>query len=112
VLGFNANGGYAEYARLPAVNAVRVPDHVTLEHAAVAQPWGSASRAPGPAVQSKRASRWPSSGAGPVGLARGRCQGIRLPRHRHRHRPHRLEVAGKLGADLIINPAAEDVVER
>lgn len=113
VLGFNADGGYAEYARLPAVNAVRVPDHVTLEHAAVAQPMGVCLHALRDRGDIKKGQTVAVFGAGPVGLGGVAiakvysCRAISIDID-----PYRLEVAGKLGADLTINPAKEDVVER
>jgi L-iditol 2-dehydrogenase len=113
VLGFNANGGYAEYARLPAVNAVRVPGHVTLEHAAVAQPMGVCLHALRDRGDIKEGLTVAVFGAGPVGLGGVAvakvygCRAIAIDTD-----PNRLAVAGKLGADLTVNPAEEDVVER
>jgi L-iditol 2-dehydrogenase len=113
VLGFNADGGYAEYARLPAVNAVRVPDHVTLEHAAVAQPMGVCLHALRDRGDIREGLTVAVFGAGPVGLGGVAiakvygCRAISIDTD-----SNRLKVAGKLGADLTINPAEEDVVER
>lgn len=113
VLGFNADGGYAEYARLPAVNAVRVPDHVTLEHAAVAQPMGVCLHALRDRGDIREGQTVAIFGAGPVGLGGVAiagvygCRSIAIDTD-----SYRLEVAKKIGAHEVINPSKEDVVGR
>lgn len=113
VLGFNADGGYAEYARLPAVNAVRVPDHVSLEHAAVAQPMGVCLHALRDRGEIREGLTVAVFGAGPVGLGGVAvakvygCRAIAIDTD-----ANRLRVAGKIGADLTVNPAEEDPVAR
>lgn len=113
VLGFNADGGYAEYAKLPAVNAVRVPDNVTLEHAALAQPMGVCLHALRDRGDIKEGLTVAVFGAGPVGLggvAVAKVYGCRVIAIDTDS--HRLEVARKIGADETVNPAEEDVTAR
>lgn len=113
VLGFNADGGYAEYARLPAVNAVKVPDHVSLEHAAVAQPMGVCLHALRDRGDIKPGQTVAIFGAGPVGLGGvavakvNGCRVISIDAD-----AQRLEVAKQIGADETINVLEEDVVDR
>ncbi len=44
-VGMTINGGMAEYCRFPATNAVRIPEHLAMDMAALAEPVATAIRA-------------------------------------------------------------------
>jgi L-iditol 2-dehydrogenase len=108
------NGAYAEYIRIPArivaKNTLRVPQHVSLEHAALTEPLACALHGledshahPGDTVA--------VIGGGPLGLmilhvaALAGCQVIAVVKH-----DAQAEIARALGARHIIQTAATDDV--
>ena len=113
VIGFNRDGGYAEYVAIPERNLVPLPDDLTFEHATIAQPLGVGYHAVVDRAEVKPGQDVVIFGAGPVGLgvlAMTRVSGARTILVELL--PHRIEVAKQLGADEIINAASEDVIER
>jgi len=110
------NGAYAEYIRIPAEivarNTLRVPEHVVLEHAALAEPLACAvhgfedsSPHPGDTVA--------VIGGGPLGLmilhvaALAGCRVIAVVKH-----DAQVRVANALGAKHVVKTTeVEDVVE-
>jgi len=109
-----AEGAWAEYMRFPT-NAInyKVPPDIKPEHAALIEPMACAIHAVergdiqlGDVVV--------IAGMGPIGLgmlqvARLRGPGMLIALDM---KPHRLELARKLGADLAIDVSKEDAVQR
>jgi len=104
------NGAYAEYIRIPAriveKDTLHVPDGVPFEHAALTEPL-----AVGVHAVEKAALKGDEAplvvGCGPVGLAviaALRLKGIR-PIVAADFSPKRRELAVKMGADVVVNPA-------
>lgn len=112
VIGLAADvpGGYGEYLRLPAHNALRVPDDLDLRDAALTEPLSVGAHA----VRLAGAllgARVLVIGAGPIGLAV--TVFARLAGARHlivsELDPTRRDRAGTLGASAVLDPAAEPV---
>ena len=116
MLGSTINGGYAEYARVPAVNAVPLPDSISYEQAAsmptVFLPCWS--------ILMRRAALKPwetvlipsaSSGVGTAGIQVARnVIGARVIATTSTE--EKVRKARELGADEVINYHQEDVAER
>lgn len=108
-VGVNYDGGFAEYCRVPAAQAYRIPDSVPLEEAAFAEPLACCIHG------LDRAKIVPGShvavlGAGSIGLLMvqlARAAGARVlvsePDERKRH------LAAELGAGVQIDPSSCDV---
>jgi L-iditol 2-dehydrogenase len=111
LMGMNAPGAYADYVVWPAANLFRIPDVLSFEHAALAEPVAVALHA----VSRVRLKPYETAvviGAGTIGLlvlALLRRMGLRrLVAVDISER--RLAVAQKLGADVTLNPSVENVV--
>jgi threonine 3-dehydrogenase len=112
ILGVDVDGGFAEYAVAPAVNAWRAPANVPLEVQSVMEPLGNAVHTAFAGDLS--ACRIAVTGCGPIGLfaigvarAAGAAQVIASD-----VAPYRLELARKMNADAVIDVAKEDFVSR
>ena len=115
VYGFqnNVNGGFAEYMRYPkeAINH-QVPKDLPLERAILIEPYACA------AWCVKRADiGWDDTvvlaGAGTLGLGMVGAARLRNPKRLvvMDTKPERLELAKKFGADVVLNPVNDDVVQ-
>ncbi|KUO85639.1 MAG: alcohol dehydrogenase catalytic domain-containing protein [Thermoproteus sp.] len=111
--GFITDGGYAEYIKVPARNAVRLPDNITFEQAA---PIGCSVTT---AIHATRRARPEVGeyvavyGVGAVGFALiqyNKLIGAKVIAIGRSER--KLQLAEELGADYVINARSEDVVER
>jgi D-arabinose 1-dehydrogenase-like Zn-dependent alcohol dehydrogenase len=112
LLGFAYDGGWAEYVTAPFFTLTPVPDGVLMEQAAiladaVATPYG-AIKTRGALRPAERVGLWGIGGLGTHGVQLARMLGAGLilavdPRASARDR------ALKLGADVAIDPASEDV---
>jgi len=109
-VGVNFDGGFAEFCRVPAVQAYKVPDEVGLDEAAMAEPIACCIHG------IDRANVVPGStvvvlGAGSIGLLLvqlARIAGARWilvsePDERKRR------LAAGFGADVLVNPFEQDV---
>ena len=112
ILGVDVNGGFAQYAVAPAVNAWRAPANVPLEVQAVMEPLGNAVHTAFSGDLS--ACRIAVTGCGPIGLfaigvarAAGACQVIASDIS-----PYRLDLARKMKADAVIDVSKESFVAR
>jgi threonine 3-dehydrogenase len=112
ILGVDVNGGFAEYAVAPAVNAWRAPANVPLEVQSIMEPLGNAVHTAFSGDLS--ACRIAVTGCGPIGLfaigvarAAGACQVIASDVS-----PYRLELARRMKADAVIDVSKEDFVRR
>ncbi len=111
VLGIHRPGAFAEYIVLPASNVWRHEKEIDLDIATLFDPLGNAVHA---------ATRFPVegedvliTGAGPIGLMT-----VAICRHLGARRlvvvdpvPHRRAMATTMGADLVIDPQAESLLE-
>ncbi|WP_353894412.1 L-threonine 3-dehydrogenase [Proteinivorax hydrogeniformans] len=112
ILGVDIDGTYAEYVALPAENAWVNPKDIDPAYLAVQEPLGNA-------VQTVLAGDIVGKsiavvGCGPIGIfavavakASGASKVIALEVNEYR-----MELAKKLGADVVINPINEDPVEK
>ncbi len=109
-----AEGSWAEYMRFPQ-NAInyKVPSEIKAEHAALIEPLACSLHAVERA-QIQLGDVVVIAGMGPIGLgmlqfARLKSPGLLIALDL---KPNRLEVARKLGADLALNVAEEDAIQR
>lgn len=114
VYGFqsNVNGGMAEYMKFPkeAINH-KIPQHLPIEQVVLTEPYSCSMHAVQRA-QIQLGDVVVLSGAGTLGLGMigpakksGPAKLVVLDLH-----GERLELAKKFGADVVLNPAEEDVV--
>lgn len=111
-LGVNIPGGFAEYCVVPARQAFRLPKHLPLSHAALAEPIACCLRGVDLAGITS-GDRVLIFGAGPMGaiiLQLARLQGASTvimadPQAGRRKR------AESLGASWVLDPAAENVID-
>jgi (R,R)-butanediol dehydrogenase / meso-butanediol dehydrogenase / diacetyl reductase len=106
-LSAGAPGAYAEFVRLPASQALKIPDGLDLRMAALTEPLAVGAHAAG-AAGPLLGKRVLIVGAGPIGLAVAMFAGVSGARHVvvSEMSPARRALAGQLGAD-IIDPQAE-----
>ena len=109
-VGVNFDGGYAEFCRVPAVQVYKVPDGVSLDEAAMAEPLACCIHG------ADQANITPGStvvvlGAGSIGLILVQLARISGARHIIVSEPdeRKRSLAAQLGADAQLNPLAEDV---
>ena len=112
ILGVDIDGGFAEYATVPAENAWVNPPDLPWEIAAVLEPFGNAVHTvyAGVGVEGKTVL---VTGAGPIGLmaiAVARASGATLVVATDLQ-PYRLEFARRMGADRTVHVGEEDPVE-
>ena len=112
ILGVDVNGGFAEYVTVPASNAWRAPTNVPIEVQGIMEPLGNAVHTAFAGDLS--ACRIAITGCGPIGLfaigvarAAGATQVIASD-----IAPYRLDLAGKMNADAVIDVSKEPFVER
>lgn len=111
ILGVDTNGSFAEYVALPEVVAWKNDEDIPSELASVQEPLGNAIYAT--LVTDVTGKRMAVFGDGPtglfsVGVARvsGAAEIFAVGRH-----PFRLEIAKKMGADIVLNEREMDVVD-
>lgn len=108
ILGVDVDGGFAPYAVIPWQNARKVPANVPLDVACVQDPLGNAVHTvmAGP-VEGQDIL---ITGMGPIGLfALAVCKAMGANSVAVTEvSPYRLEMAERMGADLIINPTKEN----
>lgn len=109
IIGIDRPGAFAEYVALPASNLVPIPDAISDDHAALFDPLGNAFHTVLHTDVSGKAVA--VIGCGPIGLfavgiaaAAGAERVIAVEPH-----PDRLEIARRMGADLVLDPGSEDV---
>ncbi len=115
ILGVDVDGAFAEYVRFPARNAWEVDPRISADVASIHDPFGNAVHtAFGPGDGTEVAtSDVVVLGCGPIGLfavgiarAMGAAQVIAVEPNEFR-----LGLAKRMGADVMIDPSAEDPVE-
>lgn len=114
-IGYEFDGGFAEFIRIPAIaiangNAVKLPERVSFEEGALIEPLACCIRG------LKNAGTGFNDvvlivGAGPIGLMHLQLSKIVGASKVIVSEPiaSRREKAAKLGADIIVNPASEDL---
>lgn len=110
ILGVDTNGVFAEYVRIPAANAWLNPPDMPPEIAALQENFGNAVHT-AQAIDA-RGKRVLVTGCGPVGLmaiAVVRALGARTIIATDVS-AYRLNLARTMGADVVLNPAEDDVM--
>ena len=109
IFGIHTNGCFAEYTLLPEPCAVKVMDGVRADEAALLEPMGGPFRAA--VLLDPLGSSLFLQGCGPIGLF-----GIAIARLAGAATiissdvsDYRLELAKKMGADVLLNPKRDDV---
>lgn len=112
ILGVDVNGGFAEYVAVPASNAWRAPENVSIEVQGIMEPLGNAVHT---AFSGELSGCCIAvTGCGPIGLfaigvarAAGACQVIASD-----VAPYRLDLARRMKADAVIDVSKESFTER
>lgn len=111
IIGVDVNGCFAEYVRVPAENIWKIKYDLPLEVAAIHDPLGNAVHTA--MMDNLTAQSVAVIGCGPIGLA-----AVAIARHAGASKifatdinEYRLNLAGKLGADRVINVSEEDPVK-
>lgn len=109
-VGVNYNGGFAEYCSMPAVQAYKIPDSVSLDEAAMAEPLACSIHG------IDRANIVPGDdvvilGAGGIGLMMVQLARIAGAKNIIISEPDKKkrEMAGSMGANAEIDPLTQDV---
>ena len=110
--GFTTDGGYAEFARAPARNLIKLPDEVPYEAGVLVDAGSTAYHAVREVGRVRIGEDIVIIGAGGVGLstlqmaklAGGRVAAVDVL-------SHKLRVANELGASKVINSSEENVVD-
>jgi len=109
ILGVDVDGVWAELVVLPEANARPTPLQISVEVAAIQDPLGNAVHA---ALAGPLAGRTVAVlGCGPLGLfsigiAKACRSSTVFAVEKH---PYRLQLAEQMGADMLLNPATDDV---
>jgi threonine dehydrogenase-like Zn-dependent dehydrogenase len=112
-LGFDVDGGNADYLVVPAVNCLKLPEEISYEAGAVLTDMIGTQYSAQKRLNVSGATTVAIFGLGPMGGAGvliGKARGARVIAVDVLN--SRLEIAGQLGADELINSAEEDPVER
>lgn len=115
LVGIHCPGAFAEYVAVPAKNCIRLPDNVSFEEGALVEPLSvgihAVSRTP-----IKLGDTVVVIGAGIIGLMAMQAAKLagtaKLVISGGGRREYRLELARKLGADIVINSKKEDLVKK
>jgi threonine dehydrogenase-like Zn-dependent dehydrogenase len=109
-----AEGSWAEYMKFPAgaINH-KVPSEVKPEHAALVEPLACAIHAV-ERGEIQLGDVVVIAGMGPIGLCMLQVARLKSPAVLIALDPqeHRFQLARELGADMVLNPAKEDVIQR
>lgn len=112
IFGVHTNGCFAEYAVLPAVCARKTPENITHDVGSIMEPLGTAFRA---ALDTKvGGTNVVVLGCGPIGLfavASCRTLGAALTIATDIS-PYRLAIARQVGADKVLNPGEDNVLQQ
>ena len=113
IFGFRekAQGGWAQYMRFPAnARVYRIPEKLSTEQAALIEPLACSMHAVDRG-QIQFGDVVVIAGMGPLGLGMVACARLKNPGLLIALdlRDHRLEVAKRLGADMVLNPSRDDV---
>ena len=108
--GFTAHGAYAESMTVVADRLTPIPENLSFEEAAVAQPAGIANHAVSGRAQIQAGETVLIQGCGPIGLSAMMLANLRGARVIATDIvDYRVQRARELGADLAINTHKEDI---
>jgi len=106
------SGGFSQYTVYPYRNLVKVPEGVKLEHAAFGEPLACVVNGIGQLVEVPPAGFGLVMGAGPIGLLHLQMLKLKgLTVAIADLKDNRLEAAKKLGADVVVNVARQDLAD-
>ena len=112
LFGVHTNGCFAEYAAIPAVCARKIPENINHDIGSLMEPIGTGFRA---ALETNAGgANVAVLGCGPIGLfavtsvsTLGAAFTIAID-----IRPNRLAIAKQIGADKVLNPCVDDIVQQ
>lgn len=110
IIGVDRDGCFAEYIAIPAINAWINPPDMAVEIAALQENFGNSVHTA--FATDLTAKKVLVTGCGPVGLmtiAVAKAAGARAI-YATDISPYRLDLAKKMGSDLVLNPQESDVV--
>jgi threonine 3-dehydrogenase len=112
IIGIDQDGAFAEFVRIPASNIIRLDPDIPEHYGAILDPLGNAVHTvlAGPIVGQTVLV----TGCGPIGLmsiAVAKASGSSTVFATETNEARRA-MAKKMGADVVINPAAEDAVKQ
>jgi len=112
VIGIDQDGAFAEFVRIPATNIWKLDAAIPVQYGAILDPLGNAVHTVlAGAIAGQTAL---VTGCGPIGLmsiaVAKACGGSTV--FATETNAHRREMAKQMGADVVINPAAEDAVRK
>src|SRR5438874_6211656 len=112
IIGVDANGAFAEYAKIPESNIWKIDPSIPADYASVLDPLGNAVHTE--LAGDVAAQTVAVVGCGPIGLfciavarACGATQVFALEINEHRRK-----LAQKMEADFVLNPATDNVYEK
>jgi L-iditol 2-dehydrogenase len=111
-MGYGVNGSFTKYVVVREEMVYKVPDHVPLEVAALAEPLACAVNALEELTQLQAGDQILVSGPGPIGLL---ClsllagRGLKVIVAGTTADQERLQLARKLGADVVVDVMQEDI---
>jgi threonine 3-dehydrogenase len=112
VIGIDQDGAFAEYVKIPATNIWKLDAVIPERYGAILDPLGNAVHTVlAGAIAGQTAL---VTGCGPIGLmsiAVAKACGSSMVFATETN-AHRREMAKQMGADVVINPAAEDAVKK
>jgi len=111
ILGFDMDGSFAEFVKVPARNCWKVPSSIPREWVSLMEPMGNAVDTV--LAEPISGQRLAVLGCGPIGLmgiAIAKACGAALVIASEPH-PFRRELAKRMGADIVVNPEEQDLVE-
>ncbi|MDR2054607.1 MAG: alcohol dehydrogenase catalytic domain-containing protein [Desulfovibrio sp.] len=109
-LGSSMNGSFAEFVAMPVRNLHKVPDHVDLKTAALAEPLACGVHIVEEAGRVKRGENVLIIGPGPIGMCCGitaKANGARVIMLGTAHSRPRLKVAEEIGLTVLTNDAPD-----
>lgn len=111
ILGFDVDGSFAEFVKVPAKNCWKVPPSIPREWVSLLEPMGNAADTV--LAEPISGQKVAILGCGPIGLmciAIAKACGAALIIASEPHLVRR-ELAKKMGADIVVNPEEQDLVE-
>src|SRR3954453_3584635 len=112
-------GAFAGYKVIPAADALRVPDHLSLKHAALVEPLAVALHGSPQAGGARPGTRWLVTGGGPIGflsVAALKALGVddivvSEPKEKRRALCEKLGAKVVTPEELVIPPMPHDIVD-
>lgn len=112
IFGVHTNGCFAEFAVIPSVCARKIPADISHDVGSIMEPLGTAFRA---ALETKvGGANVVVLGCGPIGLlAVASCKTLGAAQTIATDiSPYRLDIATQVGADKVLNPIEDNVVQQ